>query len=128
MKCLDSTFCIDLLKGLPEARARADELVRQGERVAVAAPAVTEVLVGAFRQGGQRLSQALDFFAELEVLDVDEGIAIEAARVGGECLRRGEPVGTTDLLIAAAAKKHHAHLVSRDRDFAKIPGLTLETY
>ena len=128
MKCLDSTFCIDLLKGQPAARARADELARMGERLAIAAPAVTEVLVGAFRQGGRRLSQALEFFAELEVLDVDEGITIEAARAGGECLRRGEPVVTTDLRMAATTKKHHDWLVSRDRGFAQIPGLTLEPY
>lgn len=128
MKCLDSTFCIDLLKGLPEARARAEELVREGERLAIAAPALTEVLVGAFRQGGRRLAQSLDFVAQLEVLGVNEDIALEAARVGGECLRRGEAVGTTDLLIAATAKQHRAHLVSRDRDFARVPGLILETY
>ena len=128
MRCLDSTFCIDLANGVPQARAKAEELTRLGERLSIVAPALTEFLVGAFRQGGRRLAQALELVSELEVLEITEPISIDAARIGGECAHRGEPVGTIDLLIAAAAKHHHAHLLSRDRDFAGIPGLTLETY
>jgi tRNA(fMet)-specific endonuclease VapC len=128
VKCLDSTFCIDLSKGSPGAVTKAEELSRTGERLAIAAPALTEFLVGAFHQGGKRLTQALEYISELEVLDVTDPISIDAARLGGECSRRGEAVGTLDLLIAAAAKYHHATLLSRDSDFARIPGLTLETY
>ncbi len=128
MKCLDSTFCIDLVNGVPKALAKAEELSKVGERLAIPAPALTEFLVGAFHQGGRRLSQVLEFVSELEVLDVTEPIAVDAARLGGECSRRGESVGTLDLLIASTAKHHHAPLLSRDRDFARVPGLTLDTY
>lgn len=128
MKCLDSTFCNDLVNGTREAVEKAKELSEAGERLAIPAPALTEFLVGAFHQGGKRLTQALDFVSELEVLDVTEAISVDAARMGGECTRRGEAVGTLDLLIAATAKHHHATLLSRDRDFARISGLVLETY
>ncbi|MCI4348300.1 MAG: type II toxin-antitoxin system VapC family toxin [Thermoplasmata archaeon] len=128
MKCLDSTFCIDLANGSPGAMAKAEELSTTGERLAIPAPALTEFLVGAFHQGGRRLAQALEYISELEVLDVTEPISVDAARLGGECSRRGEAVGTLDLLIASTAKHHHAPLLSRDSDFARIPGLTLETY
>ena len=96
--------------------------------MAIRALALTEFLVGAFRQGGRRLAQALELAASLDILDGTEPIAVEAARMGGECSRRGEHVGTIDLLIAATARHHHAHLLSRDPDFARIPGLILETY
>lgn len=128
MKCLDSTFCIDFANGVPEALTKAEELSKHGERLAIPAPALTEFLVGAFHQGGRRLAQALEFVSELEVLDVTEPISVDAARLGGECSRRGDAVATLDLLIAATAKHHHAHLLSRDRDFARVPGVTLETY
>lgn len=128
MKCLDSTFCIDLSKGVRAAMTKAEELSAGGERLAIPAPALTEFLVGAFHQGGKRLAQALEFVSELEVLDATEPIAVDAARMGGECSRRGESVGTLDLLIASTAKHHHAPLLSRDSDFARIPGLTLEIY
>lgn len=128
MKCLDSTFCIDLANGVAAARLKADELSHSGERLAIPAPALTEFLVGAFHQGGRRLSEALAFISELEVLETTEPISIDAARLGGECSRRGHPVGSLDLLIAATAKHHHAPLLSRDKDFTQVPNLTLETY
>lgn len=128
MKCLDSTFCIDLANGLEAARAKAAELSQAGERLSIPAPALTEFLVGAFHQGGTRLKQALALASELEVLDVTEPICVDAARLGAECARRGSPVGTLDLLIAATAKHHHAPLLSRDKDFSRIPNLTIETY
>jgi predicted nucleic acid-binding protein len=128
VKCLDSTFCIDFANGVPAALNKAEELSKSGERLAIPAPALTEFLVGAFHQGGRRLAQVLEFVSELEILDVSEPIAVDAARLGGECSRRGEAVGTLDLLIASTAKHHHAHLLSRDGDFARIPGLVLETY
>ena len=128
MRCLDSTFCIDLANGVPEARSKAEELAALGERLSIPAPAVTEFLVGAFLQGGRRLAQASGLVGQLEILDVTEPIAVDAARMGAECARRGEHVGAIDLLIAATAKHHHAPLLSRDRDFARIAGVTLETY
>jgi tRNA(fMet)-specific endonuclease VapC len=128
VKCLDSTFCIDLANGVPEARTKAEEFALLGERLAIPAPALTEFLVGAFAQGGRRLSQALAFVSELEVLEITEPIAVEAARIGADCSKRGEPVGTVDLLIASTSRHYHAHLLSRDNDFAGIPGLILETY
>jgi predicted nucleic acid-binding protein len=128
VKCLDSTFCIDLVKGSRDAVRKAEELSKTGERLAIPAPALTEFLVGAFHQGGKRLTQALEFVSELEVLDVTESISVDAARMGGDCTHRGEAVGTIDLLIAATARHHHVPLLTRDRDFARIAGLTLETY
>lgn len=75
MKCLDSTFCIDLVRGSKEAATKASELSAAGERLAIPAPALTEFLVGAFHQGGSRLTQALEFVSELEALDVTEAIS-----------------------------------------------------
>ncbi len=128
MRAIDSSFCIDLSNGDPGAAAKASELSGSGERVGIPAPALTEFLIGAFTRGGRRLAQALELVSSLEVLDTTEQIAVEAARLGGECARRGQPVGSLDLLIAASAIHHRATLLSRDSDFARIPGLTLEVY
>jgi tRNA(fMet)-specific endonuclease VapC len=128
VRCLDSTFCIDFANGVPNAVNKANELSEAGERLAIPAPALTEFLVGAFSQGGRRLAEALEFIAQLEVLDVTEPISVDAARLGAECARRGEQVGTLDLLIASTSKHHHAPLLSRDKDFSRIPDLSLDTY
>ncbi|HXQ94998.1 MAG TPA: type II toxin-antitoxin system VapC family toxin [Thermoplasmata archaeon] len=128
MRCLESTFCIDLLRGDPDAARRIRELEAAGERLAVAAPTLTEVLVGAHLQGGRRLADALEFTAQLEVLEVSAEIALEAARLGGECARKGGHVSNLDLLIGATAKHHHAILMTRDADFSRIPGVLVEAY
>jgi tRNA(fMet)-specific endonuclease VapC len=128
VKCLDASFCIDLANGDRAAADRARELSEGHDRLAIAAPALTEFLVGAFYRGGERLAQALEFASGLEVLEITEPIAVDAARLGGECARRGETVGTVDLLIAAAAKHHRAHVISRDPDFSRIPGVVHESY
>ena len=128
MKSVDAAFCIDLAKGDEGARSKAEEISKSGERVAISASALAEFLVGAFHQGGRRLAQALEMASGFEVLELTEQIALEAARLGGECARRGQAVGTMDLLIAATAKHHRGPVVSRDTDFARVPGLMLETY
>lgn len=53
---------------------------------------------------------------------------MEAARLGAQMIREGAPIGTIDLLIAATAKVHRIPLITRDKDFASLPGVTLQTY
>jgi predicted nucleic acid-binding protein len=128
MYCLDSTFCIDLANGVPGAFDKARELDQRKERLTLAAPGLTEFLVGAFAQGGKRLARALEFVSQLEVLDVTEPLAVDAARLGGECARRGSSVGSLDLIVAAVAKHHRATILTKDSDFSRIPGIAVETY
>lgn len=128
MRCVDTTFCVDLSKGAPAALARAKELDAKRERLAIPAPVLTEFLIGGFAKGGHRLQSALDLIARMEVLPVNEAIALEAARLGGQAIHEGHPIGTLDLLIAATARVHHFPIITRDRDFSTVPGLTIETY
>ncbi len=128
MRCLDSTFLIDLLKGDAAAVAKMREIEALGEAVSLAAPCLTELLVGAHFKGGALLKETLDLVSRIDVLEVDAAVAGEAGRLGAELLRRGQGLPTTDLLIAAAARLHAQVLVTRDTDFARIPGLAIEGY
>jgi len=128
MFCLDSTFCIDFANGLDAAKSKARELEKRGDQLSIAAPALTEFLVGAFSQGGKRLAEALAFVSQLQTLEITEPIAMDAARLGGECARRGEAVAAMDLLIAAAARHYRATVLTRDPDFSRIPCLSTERY
>jgi predicted nucleic acid-binding protein len=128
MKCVDTSFCIDFVRGHGRARETIEQLEASDEELAIPAPAVTEFLTGAFARGGKELARSLEFVSRMAVLEVTETVALEAARIGGECIREGAPKATLDLLIAATAKVHHCALVTRDRDFATIPGLSIVTY
>ena len=128
MRCLDSTFLIDLLKGDDAAAAKMREIEGLGESVSLPAPCLTEVLLGAHFKGGDLLRDTLDVVARLDILEVDAAAASEAGRLGAELLRRGRGLPTTDLLIAACARLGGHILVTRDTDFARIPGLAVEGY
>ncbi len=128
MRCLDSTFLIDLLKGEAASAAKLKALEASGEGLSIAAPALTEILIGAYFKGGAALKETLELVSRVEVLVEDEQVAAEAGRMGAELLHRGLALPTVDLLIAAAAKLHQHILITRDEDFSRIPGLVVETY
>ena len=83
VRCLDSTFLIDLLKGDEAAAAKMREIEALGEGVSLPAPCLAEVLLGAHFKGGGLLRDTLDVVARLDVLEIDAAVAGEAGpRVG----------------------------------------------
>ncbi len=128
MRCLDATFLIDLQAGLPEASERVREWERDGTRLAVPIPAFVEWMRGAYLHGGKALAAALELADNLEVLPAETPVGLDAARLGAELMRQGRTMSASDLLIAALVRHHHGVLITRDRDFSHVPGLSVETY
>jgi predicted nucleic acid-binding protein len=128
MRCFDSTFLIDYMRGEPSAVAKVRELVESTERLATPAVAAAELLVGAYYRGGGELTRTLEFLERLEVLPFDVAEAAEAGRIGAESMRRGAPLVGNDLLVAATVRQHRGILVSRDVVFSMVPGLAVEAY
>jgi tRNA(fMet)-specific endonuclease VapC len=125
---VDSAFLIDLSLGHAGASEKVRELESRHERLGLSVVVLSEFLVGAYSRGGKQLTQAIDLVSQFEIYDVTEPIAVDAARLGGECARRGTPASNLDLLIASTARHHRAVLLTRDNDFARIPGVTVEGY
>ena len=128
MRCLDSSFVVDLLAGQPAALRKAQELEASGVRLSITVPAMAEILMGAHFRGGTYLRKALELLAGLDVLPADGAVAAEAGELGAELLRRGRRAAAADLLIAATARLNGKILVTRDDAFSKVPGLAVETY
>lgn len=129
MRCLETTFLIDFLRDEPAAVEAARGF--RGEPVATTEVCVFEVLAGAYRRpvGEDLAEQALRLFDRMEVLPVDRKAAVEAARLAGGLARRGGGAGPIDCLIAGAAlSRGYRILVTRDRDFRRIPGIRVEGY
>jgi predicted nucleic acid-binding protein len=125
---LETTFLIDLLNDLPAAIQVAKALEARGEPRCVTAPAAAEVLVGAHLQGGRSLEKTKELLDSLVLLDFDREAYVEAGRLGAILIQRGEEVSTPDLMIAAISKRHGQRLITRDRAFSRIPGLSIEMY
>ena len=128
MRCLDSSFIIDLLAGEPAATRKAGELRAAGERLSIAVPSLSEVLMGAHFRGGRYERKALELLAGLDVLPADSAVGAEAGQLGAELLRRGARASGEDLLIAATARLNRKVLLTRDTGFSGMPGLAVEAY
>ena len=126
--CLDSCFLIDVAAGDAGAARKVRAMEVTGATLAVAAPALTEVLVGAHTRGGAYLRKMTELLAPLEVLATDASLARQAGELGAEMRARGFPTPTVDLIIAATARSRTAVVVTRDDAFGRIPGIAVETY
>ncbi|MGB7123485.1 MAG: PIN domain-containing protein [Thermoplasmata archaeon] len=128
MVSLDSSFVIDLLAGKAPAVTKARELDQGNEPRFITPPAAVEVLVGAHYIGGGYLSRATALVESLPVLPFDRISQHEAGRLGAELIRRGLRLGESDLFIAAISIRHGERLLARDTAFARVPGLSVESY
>jgi tRNA(fMet)-specific endonuclease VapC len=128
MVSLDSSFLIDLLAGETGARDKAAQLDASDEPRVVTAPAVSEVLLGAYRIGGGYLERTRLLLDQLPLLAFDGPACHEAGRLGAELQARGTPLSPSDLFIGAITRRHGERLLTRDRGFTVIPGLAIESY
>lgn len=128
MRLLDTSVCVDVLRRVPWAARR---LGAYGpSEVAVSVITRLELMVGAALSHapelGRRESQRL--LDTVQVLDIGPDVVDEATAVRVAVRRAGRSLGDMDLLIAATALAHDLTLVTRDRDFARVPGLRVEDW
>lgn len=125
---LDSSFVVDFLNGQSAAVDRFRRLESERSVVCISPPAVSEVLVGATAGTPRHLRAAEDFLRALNWLEFDWESCLLAGRIGSELAGQGEPLSGPDLFIAAITLRHGHSLLTRDRAFARVRGLSVETY
>jgi hypothetical protein len=111
---LDSSVIIDMLEGVPEVVEYVED---RGQPYLTSAVCVFEVLDGRLGSGTTDVVETRQDFAGVQSLDLNENIALEAARMQDQLLDDGERMATRDLLIAATARSTGAELVVADSDF-----------
>jgi tRNA(fMet)-specific endonuclease VapC len=128
---LDTDICIYLIKQRPQNVIDKLSSLPNSE-VALSAITVFELQYGVeCSHARKRSQQALNHFMEpvLHILEIDQQVAIQAAKVRAQLRQKGTPIGPYDLLIAAAALTHGLTLVSNnEREFQRVEGLALENW
>jgi tRNA(fMet)-specific endonuclease VapC len=89
-----------------------------------------ELRYGAYKKASPTLSNKVEQLLELiEVLALDEPVDRYYAEVRVALEQIGQPIGHNDLLIAAHTLAYRLILVTDNvREFARVPGLTVENW
>ena len=134
MTHLDTSSLVDLLREAVRgkegpAHAVLDRLA--GEELAVSVHVACELYAGAELADDPEVERdrVTSLLKALQVVHTGDRFAPLYGAPPAELRRRGEPVSTMDLLIAAAARTHDAPVVTRNaRDFERMPGLDVVSY
>jgi predicted nucleic acid-binding protein len=116
MKVVDTTFLIDYLDGHDAVR---EYLEAHPDVYVTPSPAFTEVLQGeAYKTDPPTIDlpgarSALDF---VDVLPVDEQLAVAAAEFAGDVYPPGPKMGAVDAIVGALARRESATVVTHDSD------------
>lgn len=128
---LDSSFLIDVLRGLPAATKLMRELEAGSEPLRIPTVVAYELWESAERSrwAAEELVMVEEAVAAHSVLPLTLGHAKQAGRISARLMDRGDPIEDADLLIAGTALDEGETLVTRNkRDFERVPGLRLRTY
>lgn len=130
MYMLDTNTCIFVLKNRPATARRKFKAIKN---ICISSITYGELCFGiekgAEELRGQRWEQ-LGYLTEHILIDPwDEEAARHYGAIRALLQKEGTPIGNNDLLIAAHARSLDAVLVTNNnREFARVPDLTLEDW
>jgi tRNA(fMet)-specific endonuclease VapC len=71
----------------------------------------------------------LQAFLELaNIIDIDQSTAVLFGEISAELYKKGKPIPTNDIWIAASIKQYNFTLITRDKHFNMISDLSIESW
>lgn len=132
---LDTSFLVDLLRERKRrTRGPAHELLTgrlANEELAISVHVACDFHASAelASNRSRERKRVQELGASLQVMYPDEACPLTHGMLLAHLRRTGEPIATMDLLIATAAVRSEAPLVTRNpRHFFRVPGLELIEY
>lgn len=127
---LDTNICIYIAKRQPPEVQKRFAKLASGD-VAMSTITFGELQFGSNRS--QNRQQSLATLTQLKmaipVLPLDAEVGEHYGDIRAELQRQGNPIGNNDLWIAAHARAMKLVLVTHnEREFVRVPGLTIENW
>lgn len=114
------------LSAVAEGEPALEPILRKAAQVAVPV-----IVLGEYRYG---ISQSRDrayyeqwlaeYLPKFRILDIDERTTVPYSAVRAELKKKGNPIPSNDVWIAALCRQHSLPLLSRDRHFDAVSGIT----
>lgn len=127
---LDTNICVLLIR--QKSQTVLQKLTQHSfTDIAVSAITVAELQYGVAKSAHvAQNQQALDYFLlPLTILAFDEEAATTDGEIRAYLEAQGTPIGAIDTLLAAQALSHKLSFVTNNvREFARVPGLTVEDW
>ena len=127
---LDTNICIYIIKRKPEnVLKRFKKELDSG--ICISSITLAELEYGVKHSlAPEKNEQALlCFLAPISILPFDSSAAIEYGKIRSHLQKKGEPIGSLDMLIAAHARSESMKLVTNNvREFVRVPDLDIENW
>ena len=114
------------LSAVAEGNAALLPILRRARELAIPV-----IVLGEYRYGisqsrhcAQYERWLADYLPTFRILDVDERTTISYSAVRAELKQAGTPIPANDVWIAALCRQHSLPLISRDRHFDAVFGIT----
>lgn len=127
---IDTNICIHLIREQPASMLDRFTSHAVGD-IGVSVITLAELEYGIAKSSRPARNRAAleQFVSPLEVADFDRDATAEYGRVRTQLQKKGQPIGSMDLLIAAHAISLGVTLVTHNvREFGKVPGLRMEDW
>lgn len=130
MYMLDTDICIYIIKRKPESVLNRFKLLKPGQ-LSMSAITFAELMNGAKKSKHiEKNVVRLNALAEvLDIIPFDKQAAVFYGDVRSTLERRGEVIGSNDMLIAAHALSLNLTLVTNnEKEFQRVEGLKIENW
>ena|SRR3989338_880701 len=123
---LDTSFIIDLLKGMPEAITKAENLRKENIASFISTVSVYEL----WQSSDETEKAEIDaFFKSVGIIPLNEACARIAGDIQNFLRRKGAIIQPEDAMIAGTAMQNNQPFLTRNvKHFARIAGLQVESY
>jgi tRNA(fMet)-specific endonuclease VapC len=114
------------LSALADGEPGLERLLRRASQVAIPV-----IVLGEYRYGISQSREHLyyeqwlaEYLPSFRILSIDEPTTISYSAVRKELRKAGTPIPSNDAWIAALCRQYSLPLLSRDRHFDAVPGIT----
>ena len=114
------------LSAVAEGNGALLPILRQANQIAIPV-----IVLGEYRYGISRSRHRAqyerwltNYLPTFRILDVDERTTVSYSAVRSELMKAGTPIPANDVWIAALCRQHSLPVISRDRHFDVVPGIT----
>jgi len=126
---LDTNICIYMMKHIPEVLSSFESKKNDGFSISTITLAELEFGVCNSNSYEKNKNKLISFLPLVEILAFDGAAALAYGRICTDLRRKGTPISSMDMLIAAHAKSKGLVVVTNNlREFERIEDLKLENW